>query len=421
MTEERNWAGNYAYSAKKILYPETVDQAREVVAKAQKVRTLGSRHSFNGIADSPDCLVSLKNMPETISFDFEKRTVTVAGGVKYGELGNAMHARGFALHNLASLPHISIAGACATATHGSGVRNGNLATGVSALEIITANGELKTISKEGDGELFHGSVVGLGALGVVTKITLDLLPTFEVRQDVYENLLLSQLERNYDEIISSAHSVSLFTDWTGAKFDQVWLKSRMADGFAYGEEQNFFGATRASIPIHPIRSESAASCSQQLGVPGPWHERLPHFRMDFTPSSGEELQSEYFVPRERGLEALRAVFALNEQISPLIMISEVRTIARDSFWMSPCYRQDSLAIHFTWKNDWESVEKVLPLIEANLAPFDARPHWGKLFTMQPLKLRSLYSRLPDFAQLLASLDPNQKFRNPFLESRLFSG
>lgn len=419
MTEERNWAGNYAYAAKKILYPETVEQVQEIVAQAQKVRTLGSRHSFNGIADSPDCLISLKNMPETLSFDSEKRTVTVAGGVKYGELGNAMQARGFALHNLASLPHISVAGACATATHGSGTRNGNLATGVSALEIITANGELKTLSKEGDGEMFHGSVVGLGALGVVTKVTLDLLPTFEVRQDVYENLPLSQLERNYEEIISSAYSVSLFTDWTGGKFDQVWLKSRIADSFAYGEKQDFFGATPAAVPTHPIRSESAVSCSQQLGVPGPWHERLPHFRMDFTPSSGEELQSEYFVPRERGLEALRAVFALSEQISPLILISEVRTVAGDSLWMSPCYWQDSLAIHFTWKKDWESVEKILPLIEASLASFDARPHWGKLFTMQPRKLRSLYSKLLDFSQLLSSLDPSQKFRNPFLDNRLF--
>ncbi len=421
MTKEQNWAGNYLYSANKIYYPETVEQVQELVEKVAKVRALGSRHSFNGIADSPDTLISLQNMPANISFDPENRKVTVAGGVKYGELGKAMHARGFALHNLASLPHISVAGACATATHGSGVQNGNLATGVSALEIITANGELKTLSKERDGEGFHGAVVGLGALGIVTKLTLDMEPTFDVRQDVYENLPFSQLETHFDEIISSAYSVSLFTDWRDENFDQVWLKSRISDGFDYDDKQSFFGASPATSPIHPIRNEPAESCSQQLGVPGPWHERLPHFRMDFTPSSGEELQSEYFVPRELGLEAIRAVFSLSAQISPLLQISEVRTIAADSLWMSPCFRQDSLAIHFTWKKDWVSVEKLLPLMETSLAPFDARPHWAKLFTMPPRKLRPLYTRLPDFSQLLLSLDPNQKFRNPFLESRLFSG
>ena len=421
MTEERNWAGNYLYTANKIHYPETVEQVQELVKRVAKIRALGSRHSFNGIADSPDCLISLQNMPSNISFDPENRTVTVAGGVKYGELGKAMHARGFALHNLASLPHISVAGACATATHGSGVRNGNLAAGVSSLEIISANGELKSLSKERDGERFHGAVVGLGALGIVTKLTLDMEPTFDVRQDVYENLPFSQLETHFDEIISSAYSVSLFTDWRDENFDQVWLKSRISDGFDYDNKRNFFGASPATSPIHPIRSESAESCSEQLGVPGPWHERLPHFRMDFTPSSGEELQSEYFVPREMGLESIRAVFSLSAQISPLLQISEVRTIAADSLWMSPCYRQDSLAIHFTWKKDWASVEKLLPLIEASLAPYDARPHWAKLFTMQPRKLRSLYARLPDFAELLATLDPDQKFRNIFLESRLFFG
>ena len=417
MTEQqRNWAGNYTYSAARLHYPETIEQVQELVSRSNKLKVLGSRHSFNGIADSPEDLISLERLDRVVTLDSERRMVTVDGGVKYGQLCRQLHREGYALHNLASLPHISVAGACATATHGSGDSNGNLATIVSAIELVTADGAVVVLSRDQHGDQFPGAVVGLGGLGVVTKLTLEIVPTFDMRQDLYENLPLAQLEDHFDEIVSSAYSVSLFTDWRNARVNQVWLKRRVTDGAAFEAQPELFGATRATRPLHPIASLSAENCTEQMGIHGPWHERLPHFRMEFTPSSGEELQTEYFVPRQHAIAAFRAIDRLGEQIAPLLQISEVRTIAADNLWMSPCYKQACVAIHFTWIQDWQAVRKLLPIIEEQLAPLNARPHWGKLFTMPPARLQSLYEKLPDFQQLLRSYDPQGKFRNAFLDT-----
>ncbi|MCW3099826.1 MAG: sorbitol oxidase [Chthonomonadaceae bacterium] len=384
-----------------------------------KVKALGTRHSFNGIADSTQDIISLAHCDRVLALDRERGTVTVQAGIRYGQLACALHAEGFALHNLASLPHISVAGACATATHGSGVGNGNLATAVRALEMVIANGQIVALSRERDAETFAGAVVGLGGLGVVTQMTLDIVPTFAVRQDIYENLALSELDTHFDEIVSSAYSVSLFTDWRGATINQLWLKSLVTDAEAVPAAPERFGATLATIPLHPLAGISAENCTEQQGVPGPWHDRLPHFRMDFTPSVGEELQTEYLIPYRHGRAALRALYDLRAQIAPLLQISEIRTVAADDLWMSPCYQQPCVALHFTWLKDWSGVQRLLPEIEAALAPFDARPHWGKLFTTSPSHLRSLYTKLPDFQRLLHTYDPNGKFRNPFLENLLF--
>jgi alditol oxidase len=415
LVNRSNWAGNYTYRAARWHWPETVEQLQGLVVHCRKLKVLGSRHSFNDIADSPEDLVSLEHFNPTVAIDRERGTVTVAAGVRYGELCRQLQRAGYALHNLASLPHISVAGACATATHGSGDRNGNLATAVSALEMVTAAGEVVVLSRAGHGQELQGAVVGLGALGVVTKLTLDIVPAFDMRQDVYENLSLAQLEDHFDEVTTSAYSVSLFTDWRSARFNQVWLKRRVTEGASFELEPEFYGATLATSPLHPIGSLSAVNCTEQMGVRGPWHERLPHFRLDFTPSSGEELQTEYFVPRQHALATLRAIEPLREHLAPLLLISEVRTIAADNLWMSPCYQQASVSIHFTWKQDWPAVRRLLPIIEAQLAPFKARPHWGKLFTMPSTQLQSLYEKLPDFQRLLRDYDPEGKFRNAFLD------
>jgi alditol oxidase len=418
-TQQKNWAGNLTYSAAQLHYPKTVKEVQDLVRRSSKVRVLGSRHSFNGIADTPEDLISLQQLDMEIVVHPEHHTVTVAGGVRYGELCQVLHRSGFAIHNLASLPHISIAGACATATHGSGDKNGNLATAVAAMEIVTADGELITLSREKDGENFQGAVVGLGGIGVVLSLTLDIIPAFDMRQDLYENLPLAAVQNHFDEVASSAYSVSLFTDWQADTFNQVWLKRRItADAFLPSEPE-FFGAAPAIRKLHPIAEISAENCTDQMGIPGLWYERLPHFRMDFTPSSGEELQSEYFVPREHIFPALLAVHRLHKRVAPLLLISEIRTIAGDDLWMSPCYQQACVAIHFTWKPDWDEVRKLLPLIEEQLAPFSARPHWGKLFTMSPEKLQSLYERLQDFRGLLQHCDPKGKFRNAFLDTYVF--
>lgn len=414
-----NWAGNYMYRATQLHEPETVEQIQELITRSSKLKALGTRHSFNDIADSPGDLISLEHFNKIVTLDSERRTVTVEAGVRYGRLARWLHTEGYALHNLASLPHISVAGACATATHGSGDLLGNLATAVSAMEVVTGKGEVVVLSRDQDRDQFQGAVVGLGGLGVVTKLTLDISPTFEMRQDVYENLPLTELEDHFDELFSSVYSVSLFTDWRNAIFNQVWLKRHVPDGASVELEPQLFGATLATSHFHPIATLSAENCTEQMGVCGPWFERLPHFRMDFTPSSGEELQSEYIIPRQHAFAACRAIDQLREHIAPLLQISEVRTIAADDLWMSPCYKQACVCIHFTWKKDWPAVRNVLPVIEEQLAAFEARPHWAKLFTMSPARLQSLYKKLPDFQQLLQHYDPQGKFRNAFLDKYIF--
>jgi alditol oxidase len=416
-----NWAGNLEYSTQN-LYPATsLEQVREFVKKQSNLKVLGTRHCFNNIADSTHNLLSLRAMDKVIALDPAARTVTVEAGMSYGQLCPYLENKGFALHNLASLPHISIAGACSTATHGSGVKNGNLATAASALEIVTAEGELVELSRQKDGETFRGAVVGLGALGAITRVTLDIQPSYMMRQYVYENLPLAQLKEHFDAIESSAYSVSLFTNWQKQRFNEVWIKSRVEAGQAFDATPEFFGAKLATRNLHPIIELSAANCTEQMGVPGPWYERLPHFRIGFMPSAGKELQSEYFVPREHALEAILAVESLRDQVSPHLMISEIRAIAADDLWMSPCYKQPCITIHFTWKQDWPAVSKVLPVIERELAPFHARPHWGKLFTTSPATLKSIYARLPEFVQLSKKYDPQGKFHNEFLNTNIFGG
>ncbi|MEO8355289.1 MAG: D-arabinono-1,4-lactone oxidase [Chloroflexota bacterium] len=410
-----NWADNYTYQAAQYHEPETVEQIQDLVIHSPRLKALGTRHSFNDIADSPESLVSLKHFDRIIALDRERLTVTVEAGMRYGQLARWLHGEGYALHNLASLPHISVAGACATATHGSGDRHGNLATAVSTLEMVTGKGNVVTLTREENLEELQGSVVGLGGLGIVTKLSLDISPTFQMQQDVYENLPLAELEEHFDELFSSGYSVSLFTDWRGTSFNQVWVKRNVPGGISLKAEPQLFGATPAASSLHPIPTLLAENCTEQMGVCGPWFERLPHFRMDFTPSSGEELQSEYIVPRQHAFAALRAIDQVQEQVAPLLQISEVRTIAADDLWMSPCYKQACVAIHFTWKKDWPAVRILLPIIEDQLAAFDARPHWGKLFTMSATRLQSLYQKLPDFQQLLQQYDPQGKFRNLFLD------
>ena len=416
----KNWAGNYQYSTDRLYPVRSIEQVQELVRKHQNLKVLGTRHCFNGIADSTHNLVSLAPMEHVIALDPKARTVTVDAAVRYGQLAPYLDSKGFALHNLASLPHISIAGACATATHGSGVKNGNLATAVAGLEFITAGGDVRTLSREKDGEAFRAAVVHLGGLGVVTKVTLDIQPTFKMSQEVYENLPLTQLSDHFETIVASGYSVSLFTDWQKKLISEVWLKRRIDEGATSAPATaDFFGATLAKKNLHPIAELSAENCTEQMGVPGPWYERMPHFRMGFTPSSGKELQSEYFVPRRNAVEAILAIERLRDSVSPHLMISELRTIDADNLWMSPCYKQPSLAIHFTWQPDWPSVRKVLPLIERELAPFGARPHWGKLFTMAPATLQSRYEKLPDFRKMLREYDPQGKFRNAFLETNIY--
>jgi len=387
------------------------------VKKNDKLKVLGTRHCFNTIADSRDRFVSLRDMNKVVSLDRNAQAVTVEAGIKYGELAPWLHEQGFALHNLASLPHISVAGAITTATHGSGIHNGNLSSAVEALEIIKADGSIAHLSRK-NGDHFYAAVVGLGAFGVITKVTLKVQPAFMMRQYVFEQLPWKKLRTDFDAIVGAGYSVSLFTDWNGEHINEVWIKSRMDDTANNTIKQDFFGAKPATKNVHPIIELPAENCTEQMGVPGRWYERLPHFKMGFTPSSGKELQAEYFVPYRNAPDAIFAIQKMGAAIRPHLFISEIRTIAADDLWLSPCNHQSCVTIHFTFKQETDGVMKLLPLIEKTLAPYHAKPHWGKLFTVPATRLAALYPKLNDFKKLVAGYDPHRKFRNAFLERNL---
>lgn len=394
-----NWAGNTAFTAARIHHPTSLDELRRLVADAPRVRALGSGHSFNDVADSPGELVRLDRMPHLVEIDSAAARVRVGAATTYARLATELHAAGFALANLASLPHISVAGSVATGTHGSGPGNQSLSAAVRALELVTADGSLVTLERGHDD--FPGAVVALGALGVVTALTLDLVPAFELRQYVREDV---PDDAPLDEVMADGYSVSLFTDYRATR---AWIKRR--DELPGGD---WHGARPADGPRHPVPGMPAESCTAQLGVPGPWHERLPHFRPDAPPSSaGNELQSEWLLDRADGAAALRELRAAGDRIRPVLQISEVRTIAADDLWLSPSYGRDSVAFHFTWVKDPEAVLPVIKLVEDVLAPFGPRPHWGKLFSRRPA--------VPDrFRDLVRRYDPDGVFANAFTRSLL---
>ncbi|HET6256522.1 MAG TPA: D-arabinono-1,4-lactone oxidase [Puia sp.] len=414
-----NWAGNVTYGTTNLMQVSSIPEAGETIKHFSKLKVLGTRHCFNNIADSHDRFLSLAAVNRVIGLDTRQHTVTVESGIRYGDLAVWLNAKGYALHNLASLPHISVAGGCITGTHGSGVHNANLSSAVRSLQMILASGETVEFSREKDSTLFPGVVVNLGGLGVVTWVTLAVEPTYQISQYVFENLPVQTLEHHFDEIMSAGYSVSLFTDWRNGNIGEIWVKSKVGEAPSFAGVKEWFGATAATKDMHPIPALSAENCTPQMGVPGPWHERLPHFKMGFTPSAGKELQTEYFVPREHSYAAIKAVQQLHDQISPHLQITEIRCIDSDDLWMSPCYSRPSTTIHFTWQPDWPAVSKLLPLIEAQLAPFHARPHWGKLFTMSHRRLAALYPRLADFQHLLREHDPKGKWRNDFLNTNIF--
>lgn len=409
-----NWAGNLSYRASRVVRPTSIDELREVLAGDGPFRVLGSRHSFNDIADTEGTLIETTGLPVVIDPSSSPGAVRIAGSPRYGELASALHARGLALGNLASLPHISVAGAVATGTHGSGDRIGSLASAVRAIAFITATGESRTLSR-GDAD-FAGAVVNLGALGVVTALELDVEPTYDVAQTVYERPSWDAVLAEYDAVTALGSSVSIFTTWANTdRADQLWVKRRLpveTDAAASAALIARLGATEATVARHPLPGMAADACTAQLGEAGPWHERLPHFRLDFTPSAGEELQSEYLVPRADAAAALEAMRRLAAQIAPLLQVCEVRSVRADELWLSPAYGTDVVGIHFTWKREQAAVEALLPTIEAAL-PETARPHWGKVFTLDADEVRRRYPRWVDFAALRERFDPEGRFRNAY--------
>lgn len=444
----RNWSENIRFASAPVHAPRSLEELQEIVRASRKVRVLGTRHSFNDAAaidaqvdvdgtqevqeDPSGAYISLEHLNAPLEFDHERGTVTCNGGITYGELCTLMHSEGVALHNTASLPHITVAGACSTGTHGSGDGNGNLSTAVVGLEMVTADGELKSLTLEEDRDVFEGSVVALGGLGVVTRMTLAMEPAFSMQQYVYEDLPSTELYENFDEIMSGAYSVSLFPDWQDGLVNQVWFKHRTGssgkgkgqratelDPVDLGLPSEIFGAKAASTHVHPVPGLSAEGLTLQMGIPGAWHDRLHHFQIDSTPASGDELQTEYFVPRAHAVPALQAVESLRDRFKSMLWVSEIRSVAADRMWLSQSYGTPTIGIHFSWRKNWPVVREVMPLVEEALAPYEVRPHWGKLFSMSPKQVQAAYPKIEDFKTLQRSTDPDGKFRNGYLDRFVF--
>ena len=415
MTTERNWAGNLTYRASTLAHPASVDELGDLLDRGGPVRVLGSRHCFNDIADTEGLLIALDRLPMVCEVDADRTAVRVSGGARYGDIAPLLEAEGLALANLASLPHISVAGAIATGTHGSGDAIGSLASAVRGLTILTPSGETRVLQR-GDAD-FDGAVVSLGALGVVLDVTLDVEPTYQVAQHVFERPDWDAVLADFDAVTSIGTSVSLFSTWEHTDaVDQIWVKQRLPEAREAARESLFerLGAVPAVSKRHPILGVDPVACTEQLGVAGPWFERLAHFKLDFTPSAGAELQSEYLVPRADAVAAIQAVRTLAGRIAPLLLVSEIRTVRADDLWLSSSSGADVVGIHFTWRPDEAGVRELLPAIEAAL-PGTARPHWGKVFTLDGAEVRTRYPRWADFAALAARYDPGRRLVNPYLQ------
>ena len=410
-----NWAGNINYSTQNIYYPMSVEEVQQIIKNNARLKCLGSKHSFSRIADTDGFLLSTDQLKAVINLDEKNKSVTVEPGMKYGDLSVYLHQHGYALHNLASLPHISVAGACATATHGSGVNNGNLSSIVNAIEFVDGLGNIHSLSRTSDFDNFNGVVVNLGALGVVTKLSLDIVPDFNMSQVVYRGLPIESLKQSFADIMSAGYSVSLFTNWSEDKINQVWVKSIHNASAATTATPDFYGATKSEKDMHPVDDQSAETCTVQRGVSAPWFEILPHFKMGFKPSTGKELQSEFFVHKDAGVNAIEAMQALGKQISPHLFVSEIRSVKADELWMSPAYKKDCIAIHTTWHQVDKVIAELIPLVQKALQPFDPIPHWAKLSSLSSSVLAKAYPRMNDFRELCSRFDPKKKFLNKYLE------
>jgi xylitol oxidase len=408
----QNWSKNVDFNDRAFLQPESLAELQELVRSHQKIRARGTAHCFNEIANTSSYAINLAKMPRVIEVSAATNSVKVSSGLTYGELAPVLHNQGWALNNLASLPHISIAGSISTGTHGSGIKNQNLANQVLSLDIVTAEGELRHIDRANPA--FNALVIGLGLGGIVYQYELKIEPTFEIRQVIYPEIPLDVLQRNFDQIMGTAYSVSYFTDWGSAQVGNLWCKFRDDEVIP----ESVGGSAKADKKYHPIPSVDPVACTDQLGESGDWHQRLSHFKLEFTPSVGEEIQTEFFVDRKDAAAAIEAVLKLGEEITPLLWITELRTIAADDLWLSGAYQRETLAIHFTWKKDL-AIYPVIEKVEAALRPFNYRPHWGKVFTADGKYLSSVYPKMSEFKALVEALDPASKFENTFTR-RIFA-
>lgn len=405
------WSGTYDFTAPRLVEARSIEEVQDLVRAGGRVRALGTRHSFTDLADTTGTLVTVTGIDPGIRIDEEAGAVTVGAGTRYGIVAAAVGEAGWALHNMGSLPHISVGGATATGTHGSGDRNANLATAVRAIEYVDHRGELVTV-RRGDPD-FDALPVGLGAYGIVVRLTLDLQPAFLVRQDVYRDIPWDAVLADLDAATGEGYSVSLFTrDWSAVTSGFVKRRSETGDepGAVIDE---WLGAPRATEQV-PILDTIDPNTTAQ-GRVGPWFEGLPHFRIDSTPSNGAEIQSEWFVDRADAVAAIEAVRAVASRFADALQVSEIRTIAADGLWLSEAYGRDSVALHFTWTDDAAAVGRAVDVVEEAIAPFGARPHWGKVHHLDRAAIERVAPRLADARAVFERMDPDGVFTSAALE------
>ncbi|GAA1465917.1 D-arabinono-1,4-lactone oxidase [Microbacterium thalassium] len=405
----RNWAGTYEYTAPRIVAAAGVDDVLRVVGDSGPVHALGTRHSFTDLPDTAGTLVDVTGLPPQFSLDEAARTVTVAAGTRYGVLAVWLEERGWALSNMGSLPHINVAGASATGTHGSGDANPVLSASVRALRYVGADARLRDV-RRGDPD-FDALVIGLGAFGIVVEVTLAIVPTFRVRQDIYTGLSWDAALSDLATVTGAGYSVSVFSRWEEESIGHLWVKTRLESDDDPVPDA-ILDARRHIGPDSPLPGDD--NVTELGGVPGPWLLRLPHFRLDAEPSFGAEIQTEYFVARPEAPAALSALRPLAERIRPHLIVTELRTAAADGLWLSPAYRRDSVAIHFTWHDHPAEVAALVPEIESALSPFGARPHWGKVHAFDAGRIAAVHPRLADARAVFERLDPDGRFANDHL-------
>ena len=428
----QNWAKTVYYNHT-IHYPKTVEEIQHILQYHAKIRVLGSMHSFNNITKLPQefngVYISMSNMNQVIKCCRGER-VTIQPGITFGELGEYLHERNFGFHNMASLPHITVGGAISTGTHGAGVFNGNLASHVMQVKLISADGKLRTYRIGQDPEFQH-IPVSFGLAGIIVEIELDIVPDYDIQQCIYENLPFNTIKKSdYKTAFSSAYSFSIFTQWKNRKFTSIWAKYRLRKGRNGNEESIMIDCPDmnkikpSSNKVHPLPGGDTSFVSGGIGknYKEPGYVGLPHFLMEGVPSQGEELQSEYFVSSHMFdvvIEVLFHHFEENPKLYDLLYVSEMRFVAGDKLTLSPQHvLGSSIGFHFTWKKEFDQVVDALKGIENVLKPYNALPHMGKLFTMTGRELEGKYGQrnLRAFQSFVAPLDPLKKFVNPFLQN-----
>jgi alditol oxidase len=405
-----NWGGNLSFKQPEVLAPTSLDELAKLV-RSNRVRPAGTLHSFSDVVAGEGVLVSAAGLPIEPEILADGSTVRVGAASRFGDIALFLEANGLALQNMGSLPHISLAGASATGTHGSGDGNPILSTSLRAFSFVNYEGELKTL-RRGD-PLFETCRLGMGAYGIWVSAELETQPSYQMRQDIYRGVPWQFFVEDPARLTGAGYSVSLFGKWGGQQIDKVWVKSRIDQSTP---PDNFAGIGAETKSLAELAAGVGDNLTEQGGKPGPWLHRLPHFRLDATPSAGDEIQTEYFVLRDQIAGAIAALHSLANEINPVLIISEIRTIASDDAWLSPMRRGDSIALHFTWQNDVPAVTTAVAKVEAVLAEFDPIPHWGKLHGFSGEQLERVHPKLAAARAEFDQLDPMGKFSSPNLQS-----